>query len=78
VVANLPVQSATTSQGTFNLATGVWTVGTINSGASPATLVLHAHVLSKNPLTNTATITAADQFDPNTANNTASSTVDAP
>ena len=38
------------------------------------TLTIQATVASPNPPTNTATISHADQFDPNTANNTASAT----
>jgi len=51
-------------------------VGTLEPGAS-ATLLLHVRVDSSAPLTNTATVTHVDQFDPNTANNTGSATEDA-
>src|SRR5262249_49012657 len=61
---------ATTSQGTYDASTGLWTVGTVAVG-SPQTLIIQATVTSPNPQTNTATITHADQFDPNSANNTA-------
>ena len=58
-------------RGTFS--TQVWDVGTLESGAS-ATLLIHARVDSPLAQTNTATVTAADQFDPNTANDSASAT----
>ena len=63
--------SAAPSQGTYDPTTGLWDVGTVVA-ATPQTLVILAQVVSPNPLTNTATITNADQFDPVTANNTAS------
>ena len=65
------VVMADPSQGTYDPASGIWTVGTVDVG-SPATLVIQAIVTSPNPRTNTATITSSDQFDPNTGNNTAS------
>jgi uncharacterized repeat protein (TIGR01451 family) len=71
--AGLTFVSATPSAGTYNSATGVWTVGTVST-ASGQTLLIRAVVAAPNPLTNTATISHADQFDPNTANNTAGAT----
>src|SRR5262249_61533621 len=52
----------------YNPTTGVWTVGTVTLG-TPQTLTIIATVTSPTPGTNTATISHADQFDPNTANN---------
>ena len=46
-------------------------MGTVAVG-SPQTLLILATVTSPSPQTNTATITHADQFDPNPGNNTAS------
>ena len=63
--------SAAPSQGTYDSATGLWSVGTVNVG-SPLTLLIRATVVSPNSQTNTATISHADQFDPVTDNNTAS------
>jgi uncharacterized repeat protein (TIGR01451 family) len=60
--------SSNPSQGTYDNATGVWTVGTVNPGA-PQTLIISATVTSPNPQTNTAAISHADQFDPDPANN---------
>ena len=71
--AGLSFVSATPSQGSYNPTTGLWNVGTVNT-VSPQTLTILALVVSPGPQTNTATITHADQFDPNTANNTASAT----
>jgi uncharacterized repeat protein (TIGR01451 family) len=75
--AGLGFVSAMPSQGSYNAATGVWTVGTVTT-ASPRTLALQAKVVSPNPQTNTATITHADQFDPTPGNNSASVTVAPP
>jgi uncharacterized repeat protein (TIGR01451 family) len=75
--ADLTFVSDTTSQGTYSNITGVWAVGTVNSG-SPQTLTITAIVTSHNPATNTATISHSDQFDPNDTNNTASATVTPP
>ena len=76
VSAQLPpglvLVTATPGQGTYNSATGVWTVGSLASGAS-VSLTLSAQVVSPNPVTTVATV-AALQFDPNTGNNTASVT----
>ena len=49
-------------------------MGTVVVG-TPQTLVIEATVDSPSPQTNTATISASDQFDPNPGNNTASATV---
>ena len=71
--AGLSFVSATPSQGTYLNLTGVWTVGSAPVGTQH-TLLLQATVVSPNPQTNTATISGADQFDPDLANNTASAT----
>jgi uncharacterized repeat protein (TIGR01451 family) len=63
--------TATSSQGTYTAGTGVWDVGVLPDGAG-ATLTITASVVSPDARTNTATVTDADQFDPNTGNNTAS------
>ncbi len=62
--------SATPSQGTYDPLTGIWSVGTVNTSL-PQTLVILAQVASPSPLTNSVTITHADQFDPIVANNAA-------
>jgi uncharacterized repeat protein (TIGR01451 family) len=70
IPAGVSFVSDTPSQGTYDSATGLWTAGTVNVG-SPATLTIRATVTSSNPTTNTASITHADQFDPNPGNNNA-------
>jgi uncharacterized repeat protein (TIGR01451 family) len=56
--------SATPSQGTYSNATGIWTVGTVASGGS-AVLSLVARPTVAAARVNTAEVSAADQFDPN-------------
>src|SRR5207253_5942744 len=68
--AGLSFVSANPSQGAYNNTTGLWTVGTVTTAASQ-TLQILARVVSPNAQTNTAAISRADQFDPNTANNSA-------
>jgi LPXTG-site transpeptidase (sortase) family protein len=68
--------SSTVSQGTYTSSSGVWTVGTINSGAN-ATLTITVKVTALGTLTNTARVTSADQPDPVSANNSVSVTVGA-
>src|SRR5262249_5604702 len=71
--AGLTFESATPSQGTYDSATGVWTVGTVTP-AFARTLVLRARVVSPDPTTNVAAVTGADQFDPDGGNNSGSTT----
>jgi uncharacterized repeat protein (TIGR01451 family) len=66
--AGLTLLSSTLSQGTYDAATGVWTVGTVATGAA-ATLELAARVDQAGGLTNVAVRTAADQFDPDPSDN---------
>ncbi|MCY2987958.1 MAG: SpaA isopeptide-forming pilin-related protein [Planctomycetota bacterium] len=77
--AGLSFVSARPSPGTYDKDKGVWTVGTVARGATP-TLQLTAKVDTPEPRTNTATISAADQYDPNSgaASNQASLTVTPP
>src|SRR5262249_46604429 len=69
----LGLVSAAPSQGTYDNTGGLWTVGQVDV-AAPATLVLRAQVLSANPASNVATVSAADQFDPDTTNNSGTAT----
>src|SRR5262249_44184560 len=57
--------------------TGVWTVGDFDTRTinAPLVLTVTARVNSTNVPPNTATITHANQFDPNPANNSATSPV---
>ena len=60
--------NGTTSQGSYNAATGLWTIGTLNNGDS-ATLTLEGTVNvgeGGNTITNFTTAAAGDQLDPNT------------
>jgi uncharacterized repeat protein (TIGR01451 family) len=69
--------SATPSQGTYTQASGAWSIGTLAIGASPVTLDLVATVTQPGALTNTATKTAQQQPDPNTANDSAVASINA-
>jgi uncharacterized repeat protein (TIGR01451 family) len=71
--AGLTFVSATPSQGTYDSNTGLWDVGALANGAQTV-LTIGATVASPAAQTNTGTIGGADQFDPTTANNTASAT----
>jgi uncharacterized repeat protein (TIGR01451 family) len=62
--------SVVPSQGAYNATTGIWTVGSVARGAT-ATLLLTAKVDGVLAKTNTAEISAADQFDPNSTPNNA-------
>jgi uncharacterized repeat protein (TIGR01451 family) len=66
--AGLGFVSATPSQGSYSNATGVWTVGTIANGAN-ASLQVSASVDSFGTKTNTAQVSAVDQFDPDSVPN---------
>ncbi len=71
--AGLTFVSATPGQGTYTSATGLWDVGALANGAQTV-LTITATVVSPAAQTNTGTISDADQFDPTTANNSASAT----
>jgi gliding motility-associated-like protein/uncharacterized repeat protein (TIGR01451 family) len=60
--------SSTTTTGTFNPSTGIWTINTLNNGTS-ATLTIKATVLPTGDYANTATI-HGDQVDVDMVNNT--------
>ncbi len=66
--AGLTFVSDTPSQGSYDGTTGVWSVGTVGT-TTPQTLLIQARVVSPDPQTNTASVTA-DQSDPNPNNNT--------
>ncbi|MBR1194803.1 DUF11 domain-containing protein [Bradyrhizobium sp. AUGA SZCCT0240] len=72
--AGLTFVSAAPSQGTYASGSGIWDVGSVAAGA-PATLQLVATVAGAAAQTNTASIAASDQSDPNGGNNSASATV---
>jgi large repetitive protein len=66
--AGLQYLSSTVSQGSYNAATGMWDVGTINNAAN-ATLTIRAKVLSASAGQNVAEVTSSAQFDPNSVPN---------
>jgi uncharacterized repeat protein (TIGR01451 family) len=72
--AGLVFVSATPSQGSFDAGSGRWTIGTLANGGS-ATLQITGLVATIGPITNTASVTAA-QFDPELANNSSTVTID--
>ncbi len=57
-----------TSGGTYNSTTGLWTIGTLNSGAT-ATLNITAQVTTATTIIDTATYTPTTTPDPNSTNN---------
>ncbi|HWS90899.1 MAG TPA: S8 family serine peptidase [Pyrinomonadaceae bacterium] len=75
--AGLNFVSATPSVGTYNPATGIWTIGALNAGQS-ATLQIVAAVKTTDPMSNTARVASSDQLDINPANDQASAAVTAP
>src|SRR5262249_30422001 len=58
-------------QGSYNPISGVWSVGTVGTLLA-RTLVITARVDSSGTVTNTATLSHSDTYDPNTGNNQAS------
>jgi uncharacterized repeat protein (TIGR01451 family) len=58
----------TVSQGTYDNASGVWTVGNLPLNAT-ATLTITATLTTSNPTSNIAEVTASDQQDPNSTPN---------
>jgi uncharacterized repeat protein (TIGR01451 family) len=79
VAATLPegltFVSADPGQGTYDSATGEWSVGTVYPGG-PATLLVKATVADPAAKEVTASITAADQPDSNAENNSANASVE--
>jgi uncharacterized repeat protein (TIGR01451 family) len=71
--AGLSYVSSSATQGSYNSATGKWTVGGLVVGAK-ATLTLTATVNNAGAITNTATV-SSDQPDGVAGNNTASTTI---
>jgi uncharacterized repeat protein (TIGR01451 family) len=70
LAANMFFVSYVATQGTYNSATGVWTVGTVNVGATQTlTLVVRVGGLGLGTRTNVAEVFTSDQFDPNSTPN---------
>ena len=76
VPAGLALGNGSTTSGSFNAGTGIWTVGSLASGGQAA-LDVTALVSQAGELTNTARISAVDQSDSNPSNDVASATVTA-
>ncbi|TMF08357.1 MAG: DUF11 domain-containing protein, partial [Chloroflexi bacterium] len=72
--AGLTLVSATPATGTYSSGTGVWTIGSLTSGAS-TTLTVVATVTTTGPVTNTARKTAENEPDPNPVNDVSSATI---
>ena len=71
--AGLAFESAAASQGAYDSATGLWTVGAL-ANAGSAGLTITARVTQAGTVTNTASVTDSDQPDPDLTDNTASVT----
>ena len=74
--AGLGFDSAAFSQGSYDPATGIWTVGTLDALAQ-ATLTLVATVDLPGAFVNNASMASQDQTDPNPINNSAAASVNA-
>jgi len=61
--AGLSFQSSTPSQGAYDNMTGIWTIGTINSGAS-ANILITVTVTTPGEKTNYAQVNSSDSSDP--------------
>ena len=72
--AGLSFESAVPSQGSYDPATGLWTVGSIGNAGS-AGLTITARVTQAGTVSNTASVTASDQPDPDPADNTSTVTL---
>ena len=74
--AGLSFVSATASQGAYDTATGIWTIGALDSPAQ-ATLTLVARVDQPGALVNNASVVSQDQIDPNPLNDSDAASVNA-
>lgn len=63
--------TSTATQGNYSNTSGLWTVGTIYN-AQVVSLTISVGVSNTGGITNTATVAASDQYDPNLSNNTSS------
>ncbi len=73
--AGLTYVSATAAQGSYNSGTGVWSVGSLNSGAS-TTLQIVATATGTSAIVNRAEITNSDRVDPDSDFDTSFATDD--
>src|SRR5262249_6159849 len=70
----ITITSATATTGTINAAARTWSIPSLANGAV-AVATIRGTVTSPTTTPNIVTITGADQFDPNLANNTAEAAV---
>ncbi len=77
IPAGLTLLSATPSAGAYDTGSGAWTVGNLAVNQT-VTLAVQARVDASGGITNTATVTASDLYDPDTSNNTAGASVNTP
>ncbi len=77
VPAGLTLVSMTPSQGSYSGTTADWTVGTI-AASGQTTATVQVVVVGSAPMTNVATLTAVDEPQSSTANDSASATVTPP
>lgn len=68
------LNSATTSSGVYNSATGIWAIPSVSVGSSE-TLTIKAKVQDFNDYVNTAHLVKMDQIDTNSSNNQDSATI---
>ncbi len=67
--------SAAPSQGTYDPVAGTWTVGPLGDG-NTATISVVVTASAVGTFTNTASVSASDQIDPDLSNNSASATIE--
>jgi uncharacterized repeat protein (TIGR01451 family) len=72
--AGLAYQSSTLSKGTYTSGTGIWDIGALAIGET-ATLTLSVVGTAGGGATNTASVSALNEYDPDTSNDSASVTV---
>ncbi len=70
----LTVTGSTAGQGTFSAQTGLWSVGTLADGQT-STLTFTATVGTATPLTDSASVHAVDEYDPDTSDASASTLI---
>jgi len=73
--AGLAFVSATPSQGSYDQASGNWTIPGPLAVGDGATMLMQAQVLAPGSIVNTATRTGGDQVDPNSSNNSGSAPI---
>jgi uncharacterized repeat protein (TIGR01451 family) len=74
--AGLTYLNSSASVGSYNSATGIWTVGNLASGATPPTLQIFARIDAIGSITNTAQVSASNQPDPDSTPNNNNATED--